>query len=486
MTTMTVAAYAALVLALPVILYQAYAFVLPALTPTEKRVIVPFLLMVPFLFVAGVVFAYFVVMPAAVKLPPQLQRRPSSTSRSGRATTTASSRSRSRAVGLLFQVPIGILAVTRLGIVTPQQLADEPPLRDPGDRGRRDAAAGHRPGDDADLDGAADHPVRGKPPVRAGPRQASQARAKLGAAAQRADDRAQLAFPAVLFDLQSPGRRRVIKVVYGTLAVLFVVGFVVFGVGSDFGGGGIADIFGGGGGSADENPFEDEISAAEDTLQTNPKDQAALLALAKAHVATASTRADVDEESGVAVPNSEAGEESAKAVDAWTRYVKLAKKPDPATAGQIANAYFLAQGIVLAPDASGRLAVAFGTPTIFDAQSAAKGAAAAQAILAADQPGANTLSTQALFQYYAGDTAGAQQTEQQALALAKKPAEKKQLQKIFDAYAQLGTLIQEGIEKAKKEQAAGGGGASGSGASLDQFGGGLQGGGGSGQGIIAP
>jgi hypothetical protein len=289
----------------------------------------------------------------------------------------------------------------------------------------------------------------------------------------------------VLFDLQSPGRRRVIKVVYGTLAVLFFVGFVGFGVGSDFGGGGIADIFGGGGGDANENPFEDEISAAEDTLQTNPKDQAALLALAKAHVATASTRADVDEESGVAVPNSEAGEESAQAVDAWARYIKLAKNPDPATAGQIANAYFLAQGIVLAPDASGRLAVAFGSPTIFDAQAAAKGAAEAQAILAADQPGQNTLSTQALFNYYAGDTAAARQAEQQALAQVKSPAEKKQLQKIFDVYAQLGTAIQKGIEQAKKEQAASGGGAP-TGGSLEDFGGGLQGGGGSGQGIIAP
>jgi hypothetical protein len=288
----------------------------------------------------------------------------------------------------------------------------------------------------------------------------------------------------VLFDLQSPGRRRVIKVVYATLAILFLIGFVGFGVGTEFGGGGLADVFSGGGGDAEENPFEDEISKAEETLQANPKDQAALLALAKAHVATAATRADVDEESGVAVPNSEAGEEAAKAVDAWARYVKVAKNPDPATAGQIANAYFLAQGIVLAPDASGRLAVAFGSPTIFDAQSAAKGAAQAQAILAADQPGQNTLSTLALFHYYAGDPAAAQQAEQQALAQVKSPAEKKQLEKIFDAYAQLGSLIEKGIEKAKKEQAAGGG--AGSGGSLEDFGGGLQGGGGSGTGIIAP
>jgi sec-independent protein translocase protein TatC len=66
-TTVTISAYAALVISLPIILYQAYAFVLPALTTREKRVIVPFLMGVPLLFVAGVVFGYFVVLPAATK-----------------------------------------------------------------------------------------------------------------------------------------------------------------------------------------------------------------------------------------------------------------------------------------------------------------------------------------------------------------------------------------------------------------------------------
>src|ERR687892_2186604 len=58
-TTLSISAYAALVISLPVILYQAYAFVLPALTTREKRVVVPFLIMVPILFVAGGVFCFF-------------------------------------------------------------------------------------------------------------------------------------------------------------------------------------------------------------------------------------------------------------------------------------------------------------------------------------------------------------------------------------------------------------------------------------------
>jgi sec-independent protein translocase protein TatC len=121
-TTVTISAYAALVISLPVILYQAYAFVLPALTTREKRVVVPFLIMVPVLFVAGVVFGYFVVLPAATKF--LLNFNDSEFNIQVRARDYYSFFTLTLAVmGLIFQLPIGILAVTRLGIVTPDQLA---------------------------------------------------------------------------------------------------------------------------------------------------------------------------------------------------------------------------------------------------------------------------------------------------------------------------------------------------------------------------
>ncbi len=121
-TTVTISAYAALVLSLPVILYQAYAFVLPALTDRERRVVVPFLLTVPILFVAGVVFAYFVVLPAATKF--LLDFNENQFNVEVRARDYYSFFTLTLGVmGLIFQMPIGILAVTRLGIVTPEQLA---------------------------------------------------------------------------------------------------------------------------------------------------------------------------------------------------------------------------------------------------------------------------------------------------------------------------------------------------------------------------
>jgi sec-independent protein translocase protein TatC len=121
-TTLTVAAYAAIILAFPVLIYEAYAFVLPALSPRERRTLLPFMLLAPFLFLAGVVFAYFVVMPAATSF--LLNFNDSEFNIEIRAKDYYSFVAlTSVSVGLLFEIPIGILAVTRLGIFTPQQIA---------------------------------------------------------------------------------------------------------------------------------------------------------------------------------------------------------------------------------------------------------------------------------------------------------------------------------------------------------------------------
>ena len=94
-------------------------------TPRPRRVVrvvVPFLLMVPILFVAGVVFGYFVVLPAATKF--LLNFNDNQFSIQVRARDYYSFFTLTLGVmGLIFQLPIGILAVTRLGITTPKQLA---------------------------------------------------------------------------------------------------------------------------------------------------------------------------------------------------------------------------------------------------------------------------------------------------------------------------------------------------------------------------
>ena len=120
-TTVKLALYAALLLSLPILLYQAYAFALPALRPGERRLITPLLISVPILFVAGAVFAYFVVMPAALKF--LLGFNAGAFDIEVRASEYYGFFSLTLiAVGLLFQIPVVTLAVTRLGLVTPEQL----------------------------------------------------------------------------------------------------------------------------------------------------------------------------------------------------------------------------------------------------------------------------------------------------------------------------------------------------------------------------
>ena len=121
LTTMTISAYAGFALALPVILYQLYAFVLPAFSPRERRVALPILLMVPVLFFGGVAFGYFVVLDRAVDF--LLSFNQSEFNIQVRARDYYSFVAMMLlAMGLVFQVPMAILAVTRLGIVTPAQL----------------------------------------------------------------------------------------------------------------------------------------------------------------------------------------------------------------------------------------------------------------------------------------------------------------------------------------------------------------------------
>jgi hypothetical protein len=277
----------------------------------------------------------------------------------------------------------------------------------------------------------------------------------------------------VLFDLQSPGRRRVIRVVYAVLAGIMFIGFVGFGIGTA-GNGPLSDLFGGGGSSDASSAFDDDITTAQQQIQANPKTEKGYLDLANAYLGK--SRSQGDEQNGFLIPNSDSGESAAKAIDAWTKYLALKPAhPNGTVAGQIATAYLLEKGIVLAPDGSGRLAIAFGSPTLFDAQDAAKLGAEAQQIAAQAQPSTNSYGTLALFENYAGDFGAATQAQNQALAKAQS-SEKQSLTQQFKLYSQLGhqlsQLVAKAQEQQKKQQAAGGqapGGAAAPG--LNSFGG---------------
>ncbi len=130
-TTLTVTLLFALILSMPVLLAQAYGFLMPALDPEQRRTIRPLLLAPPLLFIAGVSFGYLVVLPAALRFfqnfnSDQFNVLVQASQYYKFAATTL------LAMGVLFQVPVGILAIVRAGVLTPRQLR----------RNRRYAVAG--------------------------------------------------------------------------------------------------------------------------------------------------------------------------------------------------------------------------------------------------------------------------------------------------------------------------------------------------------
>jgi sec-independent protein translocase protein TatC len=115
-TTLTVCFYFALLLSLPVILFQAYAFVIPALSPDERRVALPVMLAAPLLFVIGVVFTYLVVLPPAVRFlqgynAGQFQALVQAKPLYSFEVLTMG------AIGLTFQMPLGLLGLRQLGVI---------------------------------------------------------------------------------------------------------------------------------------------------------------------------------------------------------------------------------------------------------------------------------------------------------------------------------------------------------------------------------
>jgi sec-independent protein translocase protein TatC len=120
-TTLTVTLIFALIVSLPVLLLQAYGFLMPAFAPGQRRRMLPITLAIPVLFVAGVVFGYAVVLPASLHFfqnfnSDQFNVLVQASQYYKFAATVL------LAMGLIFQVPVAILAVTRAGLVTPGQL----------------------------------------------------------------------------------------------------------------------------------------------------------------------------------------------------------------------------------------------------------------------------------------------------------------------------------------------------------------------------
>ncbi|WP_231967714.1 twin-arginine translocase subunit TatC [Thermanaeromonas toyohensis] len=121
-TSIKISFLAAIFLALPVILWEVWSFILPALHPHERRwvyIVMPFSLL---LFFSGIIFGYLVVFPVALRFflvtaSEGFQPLITISKYLGFLTTFV------LPFGLVFQLPLVIMLLTRLGLVSPQFLA---------------------------------------------------------------------------------------------------------------------------------------------------------------------------------------------------------------------------------------------------------------------------------------------------------------------------------------------------------------------------
>ena len=111
------------VVALPVVLYQVWAFVAPGLYAREKKLVVPVVVSSYLLFLVGSAFAYFIVFPTVFKLMASLTPQ-------GVEMATDIDRYLSfglamfLAFGLAFEVPVVVVVLVKLGFVSIQQLKE--------------------------------------------------------------------------------------------------------------------------------------------------------------------------------------------------------------------------------------------------------------------------------------------------------------------------------------------------------------------------
>lgn len=109
--------FAGIIIASPVVFYQIWVFVAPGLYHNEKRNIIPIVIFSMFFFVGGVVFCYFVVFPVAIKFflgfaSNIIQPLPAMSEYLTFATKML------LGFGLVFQLPLVIIFLAKLGIVT--------------------------------------------------------------------------------------------------------------------------------------------------------------------------------------------------------------------------------------------------------------------------------------------------------------------------------------------------------------------------------
>lgn len=232
----------------------------------------------------------------------------------------------------------------------------------------------------------------------------------------------------MVFDLR--GRRRhVVKVVYAILAVLMGLSlFLVVGPVN------IGELLGGSSTGNASKVFTEQATRIEHKLKKDPTDEDLMIALTRARINAGNALVEVTA-TGQRTVTPEARLEYEKAQEAWERYLKQAGGEASSGLAQLAAIAFFS--------------LAESSTSATEAEEDVKAAARAQRIVAEDRPTLNSLSTQAIYDYYAFDFASGDKAAKQAKAMATK-AQAKELERQLGEIRKRAKKFQKQVKEATK------------------------------------
>lgn len=122
MSHMTISMVAGLIVAMPFVVWQFWRFIKPGLTETEIRHTRGGVFVISLLFLTGVFFSYFIVVPLMVNFLGGYQVSDMVTNQIALSSYTGSITMMTLLMGLLFELPIVVIFLTKAGIITPGYL----------------------------------------------------------------------------------------------------------------------------------------------------------------------------------------------------------------------------------------------------------------------------------------------------------------------------------------------------------------------------
>jgi hypothetical protein len=237
----------------------------------------------------------------------------------------------------------------------------------------------------------------------------------------------------LVFDTRGK-RKHVVRVVYAILALLMGGSlFLVVGPVN------IGELFGNSSSSSSASKlFDEQAERIEQRLVKSPNDEQLLLTLTRARINAGNSQTEPASETEVPPPvTPEAHEDFEAGRQAWNRYLKQAKEPSPTAAQLVAGTFF-------------RLAET-GSTSLSEIQANVKTAAGAQRVAAQQQPSLGSLSSLAIYEYFAGDFAAGEKAMQQAMKKTSSKAEAKSVEEQLTEYRKRAQKFQKGVEEAEKQ-----------------------------------